>query len=96
MWSVVSLFTLHSSGGRESLLTREIADLESKLKTQTDELIEASQNNSKVHYTLHMRCDYYYYTALCSCLLNLRLLHVSLRNRGERESKGEFKCMCGL
>ena len=40
------------SGGRESLLTREIEDLKSKLMTKTDELNEAIESNSEVC-TLH-------------------------------------------
>ena len=35
------------SGGRESLLTRDIEQLKSKLMTKTDELNEAVKNTSK-------------------------------------------------
>ena len=38
------------SGGRESLLTRDIEQLKSKLMTKTDELNEAVKNTSKVFY----------------------------------------------
>ena len=38
---------------RESLLTREIEDLKSKLMTKTDELNEAIKRNSEVCTTLH-------------------------------------------
>ena len=51
MWSVVSLFTLSFmslSRERESLLTREIEDLRSKLMTKTDELNKAINRNSEV------------------------------------------------
>ena len=40
------------SGGRESLLTREIVDLKSKLMIETDELNKAIKSNSEV-YILH-------------------------------------------
>ena len=36
------------SGGRESLLTREIEDLKSKLMTETDKFDEAIKRNSEV------------------------------------------------
>ena len=36
------------SGERESLLTREIDDLKSKLMTKSDELSEANKSNSEV------------------------------------------------
>ena len=36
------------SGGRESLLTREIEDLKSKLMAKTDELAEANRSNFEV------------------------------------------------
>ena len=37
------------SGRRESLLTREIVDLKTKLMTKTDELNEAIKRNSEVY-----------------------------------------------
>ena len=43
------------SGGRESLLTREVKDLKSKLMTKTDELNEAIKSNSEVHCISCMR-----------------------------------------
>ena len=36
------------SGGRESLLTREVKDLKTKLTTKTDELNKAVKRNSEV------------------------------------------------
>ena len=45
MWSLVCSIIIHSSmslsGERESLLTREMKELNSKLSTKTDELDEA-------------------------------------------------------
>ena len=52
--SVVSLFTLpfmSLSGGRESLLTREIEDLKSKPKTKINELDEAIKKVCTLHKT---------------------------------------------
>ena len=47
MWSVVYSLS-HFMSLRESLLTREIEDLKSKLMTKTDELNEAIKRNSEV------------------------------------------------
>ena len=46
---VCSIFTLsHFMSLRESLLTREIENLKSKLMTKTDELNEVIKRNSEV------------------------------------------------
>ena len=64
------------SGGRESLLTKEI---ESKLRTKTDELNEALESNSEVRDVITILLPGIQLLS-CSCLLNLWLLHMSLRN----------------
>ena len=44
----ITHLSMPRSGERESLLTREIEDLKSKLKTKADELNEAIKRNSEV------------------------------------------------
>ena len=50
MWYICSIIThiMSLSGGRESLLTRQIENLKSKLMIKTDELNEAIKSNSEV------------------------------------------------
>ena len=51
VWSMIihSLVFVSLSGGRESLLTREIVNLMSRLMTKTRRLNEAIKWNSEVH-----------------------------------------------
>ena len=48
VWSAISLFTHPFMSLRESMLTREIEDLNNKLTTKSDELNETMKRYSEV------------------------------------------------